>query len=272
MYTRRNAPRTHRVIGLTTLGVLAGLLAFAAPVAAVNPPGNNGTIKIDGVEWDAHPNNEPHPGCTFQLDFYGYDEGDLWADVVFEAHAPTGSGVLLEDRVFIGEDDNSGGGSTGGLDAEAGTETDADGAAYYDLSAALASFEPNPQQGYHVYLTIHADGSRGADVKHKVFWIEACEAEAPEEGEETGEDFPTTGGAELGGSGSGELPEDITTGGGVQGGRHLKVAGGGFGVLPDTSMDPGDSPVNGLLVLGVAVALGGAVTAPLMRGAGARAR
>ena len=41
-----------------------------------DPPGNNGTIKIDDVEFDDHPNNEPHVGCTFQVDFYGFDKGD----------------------------------------------------------------------------------------------------------------------------------------------------------------------------------------------------
>ena len=42
-----------------------------------NPAGSNGTIKIDGFNWDGHPNNEPHiGGCTFQVDFYGFDEGD----------------------------------------------------------------------------------------------------------------------------------------------------------------------------------------------------
>jgi hypothetical protein len=34
---------------------------------------------------------------------------------------------------------------------------------------------PHPQQGFHVKLTIHADGSQGADTKHKVFWVQPCE-------------------------------------------------------------------------------------------------
>ena len=29
-------------------------------------------------------------------------------------------------------------------------------------------------QGFHVMLTINAEGSRGADVKHKVFWVTGC--------------------------------------------------------------------------------------------------
>jgi hypothetical protein len=133
--------------------------------AKKNPPGNNGTVKIDGLAFDDHPNNEPHVSCTFQVDFYGYDEGDLWADVTFEAQEPTGKGVLLTDKVFIGEDDNSGGGSQAGLDASV----------TYDLTEALAAYTPHPKQGYHVKLTVNADGSQGADVKHKVFWVGPCE-------------------------------------------------------------------------------------------------
>ena len=53
-------------------------------------PGNNGTVKIDGVEFDTHPDNEPHVGCVFQVDWYGFDEGDLFSHVTFEVHPPTG--------------------------------------------------------------------------------------------------------------------------------------------------------------------------------------
>jgi len=138
--------------------------------AASNPPGNNGTIKIDDTPFDDAPNNEPHVGCTFQVDFYGYDEGDLDATVTFEAHPPTQRAgedqVLLTDTVFIGEDDNSGGGSEAGLDA---SET-------YTLD--FTGITPHPVQGFHVKLTINAEGSQGADVKHKVFWVTGC-APAP---------------------------------------------------------------------------------------------
>ena len=136
--------------------------AWAGP----NPPGNNGTVKIDDTPFDDHPNNEPHVGCVFQVDFYGYDEGDLDATVTFEAHPPTlrdgDDQVLLTDTVFIGEDDNSGGGSEAGLDA---SET-------YTLD--LTGIEPHANQGVHVKLTVHAEGSKGADVKHKVFWVTGC--------------------------------------------------------------------------------------------------
>jgi hypothetical protein len=146
------------VLALIAVASLANL-ASAAP----NPPGNNGTIKIDDTPFDDAPDNEPHVGCVFQVDFYGYDEGDLDATVTFESHPPTGPvRVLLTDTVFIGEDDNSGGGSQAGLDA---SET-------YTLDPG--GIEPHPNQGFHVKLTVNAEGSQGADVKHKVFWVTGC--------------------------------------------------------------------------------------------------
>ncbi len=42
-----------------------------------NPNGANGTIKIDGIDFDGHPDNEPHlDECSFQVDFYGFDVDD----------------------------------------------------------------------------------------------------------------------------------------------------------------------------------------------------
>ena len=40
---------------------------------------------------------EPHVGCVFQVDFYGYDKGDLEAKVTFKAHPPTGDAPGLTD-------------------------------------------------------------------------------------------------------------------------------------------------------------------------------
>jgi hypothetical protein len=154
--------------GLALL-LIGASMVFATPIgAAPNPPGNNGTVKLDAAAFDDHPNNEPHVGCTFQVDFYGYDEGDLDATVTFEVHAPSGPAqTLLTDTVFIGEDDNSGGGSEAGLDA---SET-------YTLD--FTGLDPHPKQGFHVKLTVNADGSQGADVKHKVFWVTGCDPAPP---------------------------------------------------------------------------------------------
>ena len=162
-----SAAATGRRLGITVASMLV-LTALLVPLftSAANPPGNNGTVKLDRLAFDTHPNNQPHVGCRFEVDWYGFDEGPLFSDVTFEIHPPTGRrAVLLTDRVFIGEDDNSGGGSTAGLDAQR----------EYNLSAQLARYTPHPQQGWHVKLTIRSDGSQGANVKHKVFWVEGCE-------------------------------------------------------------------------------------------------
>jgi hypothetical protein len=102
------------------------------------------------------------------IDFYGYDEGQLFASASFELDPPTGAMIPLLSRtgIFIGEDSAAGGGSTAGLDA---SET-------FDLSGAIASTgQPShPRQGWHIGLTVHADGSIGSDVKHKEFWVSDC--------------------------------------------------------------------------------------------------
>jgi hypothetical protein len=155
---------TAGLIAATTGTLLMMSWVILPNAASADPLGNNGTIKVDGIEFDSHPDNEPHVGCTFQIDFYGYDHGDLFADVTFESQAPTdpSNAALLTDEVFIGEDDNSGAGSEAGLDASATYTLDFTGLTPHDI------------QGFHVKLTIHADGSQGEDVKYKVFWVTGC--------------------------------------------------------------------------------------------------
>ena len=225
---------------------LAGL-ASAAP----NPPGNNGTIKIDDTPFDDAPNNEPHVGCVFQVDFYGYDEGDLFADVTFESHPPTGPVVtLLEDEVFIGEDDNSGGGSEAGLDASV----------TYTLD--FTGIEPHPVQGFHVKLTINAEGSQGADVKHKVFWSTGC-APAPTtttSGATTTSGTTTTSGATSTSgitttSGATSTSQETTSTSAVGGASSSAPSSAAGGELPFT----GAATTMPLLVIGLALlGLGGA--------------
>src|SRR5205823_2604746 len=87
---------------VTITGTLGILLLGAGPAlgaAGGDPAGNNGTVKIDGKPFDDAPDNEPHPGCVFQVDFYGFDAGDLDAEVTFDAWAPTRGGTLLTDTV-----------------------------------------------------------------------------------------------------------------------------------------------------------------------------
>jgi hypothetical protein len=196
-----------RKITAVLAGSLLGVSAIAlgggtAAADDVGPPGNNGTVKVDGVEFDDHPNNEPHVGCTFEVDFYGYDKGDLFADVEFLAWPPTqregDNQVLLSDPgIFIGEDDNSGGGSQAGLDA------------HEEYTLDFTGIMPHPQQGFHVKLIVHADGSIGADTKYKVFWVNGCGETSTPTPSETPSESETPGGTtppEETTAAAGELP------------------------------------------------------------------
>ena len=134
-----------------------------APAAAQAdaPPGNNGTIKIDDVLIDDGNENVPHPGCTFVVDFFGYDVGDRAAVMTFEGQDPTGGGELLvEQAAFTVESRESG--------------NQLNHSQTIDLSSALIGIEPHPKQGWHVKLTVNVTGSQGADAKHKVFWVSEC--------------------------------------------------------------------------------------------------
>jgi len=149
-----------------------------------DPAGNNGTVKITPHgEMDGIPQNTPHVTCVFDIEWYGFDEGDdIVSTVTFAMQAPTSDVVLSGTepaQVFVGGDPATG----------AGTETGFDGEQVYTLGF---DGEPHPQQGYHVKLTINTPGSIGADVKHKVFWVEPCTDEVAGTTDETDETDETT--------------------------------------------------------------------------------
>ena len=148
--------------------------------AKQDPAGNNGTVKIAPYgEIDRIPNNTPHPGCTFQVEWYGFDEGDdVVSQVSFAMQAPTADVALSVDgpsEVPVGGDSATG----------AGTETGLDGRETYTLSF---DGEPHPKQGYHVRLTVATPRSQGNDTKTKVFWVEDCEPGTATEDSSTGTD------------------------------------------------------------------------------------
>jgi len=132
----------------------------ADPTAGTRPPANNGVVKVDARPFDDAPDNEPHVGCTFQIDFHGYDEGYLEATYLLELHSPPGSGTVLGGTTPIGED------LAGG-----GRDLDASLTIRLEDEVAASREEPHPNQGFHVKLTVEAEGSIGADTKHKVFWV-----------------------------------------------------------------------------------------------------
>lgn len=181
-----------------------------------HPPGNNGTVKIDGMPWDNAPNNEPHPGCSLQIDFYNYEEGDLWAHGTLELWSPTlpssGSAVMYTYDEFVGGDPNGGG-------------TDWDGSVTYlhayERAQAMGA-TPNKNQGYHVRLTVHVPaGSIGADTKYKMLWLN-CETET------------TVGGNEV-------TPIPTPTSTTSSGGKHASPSPTGSGTVLGTTVTPGAS-------------------------------
>ena len=158
---------------------LVGWGATATPATAepgADPAGNNGTVKITPrAEDDGIAPNTPHVACEFDIEWYGYDEGaDIVSTVSFAMQAPTSAVVLSGGepvQVFVGGDPAGGAG------------TDLDGEATYRLGFAG---DPDPVQGYHVKVTVHTPGSRGADSKSKVFWVSPCDDTPPGGGDDPG--------------------------------------------------------------------------------------
>lgn len=157
--------------GAVVAGVALAGLAAAPAFATGDPAGNNGTVKvIEHGNIDDVPENQPHVGCTLDIEWYGFDEGkDIVSKIDFELHSPTDSGELTVDgpsEVFVGGDAASGAGTDDGLD---GRET-------YTLTATGLA---HPKQGFHAKVTIHTPGSIGNDTKTKVFWFQNCAVEEP---------------------------------------------------------------------------------------------
>jgi hypothetical protein len=148
---RRRVGAAASAVGLT---VVFGALV-AGPAGADS---NAGTLKVDGLDISSGGNNEPHPSCTFALQWFNYPEGEYTAVVQFSAVPPTASGtVLLTDEVFVGEDPAGGG-------------NDLDASEIYELTDLLHQFEPSAQ-GYHVRIDVDVTGEAG---KSKVFWTDGC--------------------------------------------------------------------------------------------------
>jgi len=139
--------------------------------SAGDPPGNNGTVKIaDLGDLDRIPNNSPHPGCAFEVQWYGFDAGsDVISTVSFTPQAPTSDVAISVDgptSVPVGEDAASGAGTATGLDA----------VVVYRLGFSGGA---PAAQGYHVRLTVATPRSLGNDTKTKVFWVEPCDVASP---------------------------------------------------------------------------------------------
>lgn len=187
-----------------------------------DPRGNNGTVKIDGEAFDDGRGNEPHVGCTFQVDFYGFDAGDT-AAITFTGHAPTGGGLLRSESRTISTD-----AAGGGQDRDATFTYSVD-----DQLSELRSITPHAQQGWHVKLAVDVDSAPGG-AKQKVFWIDcpapvAAGAAAPTTTSTSG----TTTDA-MAGTGTETVTTSGTTSGAATGVVSPRSVAASGGVLPAT--------------------------------------
>jgi LPXTG-motif cell wall-anchored protein len=155
-------------VAVASAMVSAGMFAGAS-VGWGDPPGNNGTVKINSQDVDSSEDisNVPHVPCDFQVEFFGFDEGQT-ATITFTIHPPSGDGdVLLSETKTISNDP-----AAGGLN-------DVDEVfPYSGTTFGLDRFTAQPQQGFHVKLTIESSGVPGG-VKHKVFWLQCAPTTPP---------------------------------------------------------------------------------------------
>ncbi|GAA4696707.1 hypothetical protein [Nocardioides conyzicola] len=160
--------KTHLVSTAAAVLVPVVLTLGAAPaVAAADPGGNNGTIKLSEVGGPEDQSNDPKLSCSFEVQWYGFDKGNLYSTVSFEgqgADAKVGVTANHLSPVFIGEDAAGGG-------------TDHDATQVYTL--AFDAPPANAKAGYHVKITTRNDGAKGADTKFKVFHVEPCAVVTP---------------------------------------------------------------------------------------------
>jgi hypothetical protein len=135
--------------------------------------GNSGDVKINGTTVDQIPNNAPHQGCAFTMEYYNFAVGSPDATYAFTLQAPTqvGNNMLASGSVAIG------GGELPGYPM-------LDAAVTVDLSTSLAASGAVPaQQGYHVRMDVTSPDQQGNGSKSKVFWVDgSCGGGGPQPG------------------------------------------------------------------------------------------
>jgi hypothetical protein len=163
---------------LLAVAGISGALALAGSAAAGaqstsdggnQPPGNNGTIKIHRTDTEPEDHaNEPHVGCEFNVEFFGYDGYANTSEMSFSLWSPTrpDQPTLYTRHVDLTVDNRVN-----------GAEWDHEETFTAAQIIGTNDVEPQPQQGYHVKLTVETDDAapQGATVKHKVFWMQPCE-------------------------------------------------------------------------------------------------
>ncbi|MFE9691126.1 hypothetical protein [Micromonospora sp. NPDC005806] len=228
--------RRHVARAALTAAAATACLALGSPAFA-DPPGANGTVKIDGPAYQEDNRNEPHVTCEFQVEFFNFDK-DEHATLIFEAWPPSAPDfheVKRVENVLVSNDKASGGSYRNDPD-----EVFRFSAADLNLTAAMA----HPKQGYHIKLTVDRQNHPEWTEKHKVFWLRPCgSSESPTPTPSTPGGSETPGGP---GNSSGTPSPGSSAGGG---------GGGGGGSLPITGVAATSTALTGLALIGGGVAL-----------------
>jgi hypothetical protein len=181
----------------------AGQPADSAPVAPAGPDngdprGNNGTIKIDTVPGDSARANRPHPGCSFVLQFFGFD-ADQHADITFTGQAPTRSAgplLTLTNQLI----------ST--TPADAAFE---DGHSLTFTAADLGLLgTPTAAKGWHVKVAVDVLEAPGG-AKQKVFWLDCPVADGAAGSDQPEESDTGAAGADSADSADSSTSDDVST-------------------------------------------------------------
>lgn len=151
---------------LLTVAAVCSFMALAGAPAAMaegNPPGANGTIKIDGPAYDPGVDTDPHVTCEFDVKLFNFDKGQR-GDLTFFAHPPTAADVQIAQRtdVLLSPDNAS------------GAANDPDEVYHFTLADMhLSGYTPQAEQGYHIKLKVTFPNSGD---KQKVFWVRPCQS------------------------------------------------------------------------------------------------
>lgn len=183
-----SAHRHRRLRSATALAALGALVLTSGGVlmtsASADQPttsgGNNGTIKIDGIEFEAgeapspgQQGNEPFVRCSFDVQWWNFTaedgnrdgDGRLDASVAFSLQEPTaGEGYALAPL--------------GGALELAFTPGQVLNASqrYSPVISGTPQKGPDDKHGYKLKVLVETEAAQGNSIKkHKVFWVSPCQ-------------------------------------------------------------------------------------------------
>jgi hypothetical protein len=204
------------------------ILAFAQAAHANGNDdhrGNQGSVKVDGDDIDDGPANHPHVLCALRI-VVEHGVGAPF-DIDFLAQPPT-TRAGDDQRLLI-------------LHVPAGDNI----SGLVDLSGLVGGIAPNPQQGFHIFITVHLPGGD----KHKVIWVALCPPEQSASTTTTAKSGTTTTAAKHG--------TTTTVNGSVASSTSSTVAGGAATnngvptqVLGENFTKPGDAAATSLATTG----------------------